>query len=72
MEYFQLQHSSNEIVLCDYPGCDALANHLDVNEEAQEWRLCELHTHTNADASRLPKRKPNAARPYKSRPTGPA
>jgi hypothetical protein len=68
MQYFQLEHPLDRTILCDYSGCENVADHLDVNEEGHEYFLCSGHTGSAEHASRLPKRAPGAGYPYRSKP----
>ena len=68
MEFFQLHHPLNVIVLCDRKPCEQVADYLEVDDHGQEYRLCALHTDSKTHASRLPTRKPNPDLPFRNRP----
>jgi hypothetical protein len=62
---FQLEHPENEMVLCDRPKCEAIADYLEVEADGTEHRLCAFHTMSEKYASRLPARAPNRNTPYR-------
>jgi hypothetical protein len=66
--FFQLEHPPNEVVICDHMGCEEVADHLDVDVQGREYRVCALHTSSDKHASRLPKRRPDPNLPYRARP----
>jgi hypothetical protein len=59
MEFFQLHHPLNVIVLCDRKGCEQVADYLEVDDHGHEYRVCAMHTDSKTHASRLPTRKPS-------------
>jgi|GEM_PF-837283 hypothetical protein len=67
-QYFQLEHPPNEVVICDHMACEEVADHLDVDSQGRERRLCASHTSSDKHASRLPKRRPDPNLPYSARP----
>ena len=56
LQYFQLEHPENEMVLCDRPTCEGIADYLEVELDGTEHRLCAFHTMSDKYASRLPAR----------------
>jgi len=44
LQCFQLEHPENEMVLCDRPKCEAIADYLEVEADGTEHRLCAFHT----------------------------
>jgi len=67
MEFFQLHHPLNVIVLCDRKGCEQVADYLEVDDHGHEYRLCASHTDSKTHSSRLPTRKPSPDLPFRSR-----
>jgi hypothetical protein len=63
LQCFQLEHPENEMVLCDRPKCEAIADYLEVELAGTEHRLCALHTMSDKYASRLPSRAPDPNTP---------
>ncbi len=68
MEFFQLHHPLNVIVLCDRKGCEQVADYLEVDDHGNEYRACAVHTDSKTYALRLPARKPGPDLPLRSRP----
>lgn len=68
MEFYQLDHPVDMVILCDHSSCDAVADYLEIDEQGYEFRVCADHTGSLTHASRLPDRKPNPDLPYRSRP----
>jgi hypothetical protein len=68
MEFFQLHHPLNVIVLCDRKSCEQVADYLEVDDHGHEYRVCASHTDSKTHASRLPTRKPSPDLPFRSRP----
>jgi hypothetical protein len=68
MEFFQLHHPTDEIVLCDYKDCEGIADYLELDDHGQEYHVCASHTGSKTHASRLPTRKPDPDLPFRSRP----
>jgi hypothetical protein len=66
MEYFLLEHPSDRIVLCDCPGCDRVADYVEVDAD-RESHVRALHTTSRKYVSRLPERRPNPKLPYRVR-----
>jgi hypothetical protein len=66
MEYFLLEHPNDGIVLCDHPGCDRVADYLEL-DGVRETHVCALHTTSNRYVSGLPERSPNPELPYRAR-----
>lgn len=66
MEYFLLEHPSGRIVLCDRPGCEHVADYLELDGN-RESHVCALHTTSKKYVSRLPERRPNPELPYRVR-----
>jgi len=67
MEYFHLEHPSDEVFLCDHNGCDGIADYLEV-EGTQEVLRCSVHTTSHTYAARLPVRLPTPSIPHRSKP----
>jgi hypothetical protein len=65
LQCFQLEHPENEMVLCDRPTCEAIADYLEVELDGTEHRLWAFHTMSDKYASRLPTRAPNPRTPYR-------
>jgi hypothetical protein len=53
-------------VLCDHPGCDRVADYLEL-DGIRETHVCALHTTSNKYVSGLPERTPNPELPYRVR-----
>ena len=66
LQYFQLEHLDNEMILCDRPNCEAIADYLEVELDGTEHRLCAFHTMSDKYASRLPTRSPDPNTPYRA------
>jgi hypothetical protein len=66
MEYFQAEHPKTETFICDYAGCNQVADYLEINEQGHEYLACETHKTADRHASRLPKRAPNPALPHRT------
>jgi len=65
LQCFQLEHPENEMVLCDRPTCEAIADCLEVELDGTEHHLCAFHTMSDKYASRLPTRSPDPKTPYR-------
>lgn len=59
LQCFQLEHPENEMILCDRPKCEAIADYLEVEADGTEHRLCAFHTMSDKYASRLSVRAPD-------------
>ena len=66
MEYFLLEHPSDRTVLCDRPGCDRVADYLELDGNS-ESHVCGVHTTSKRYVSGLPERSPNPGLPYRTR-----
>ncbi len=66
MEYFLLEHPWDRTVLCDYPGCDRVADYLEL-DGIRETHACALHTTSRKYLSGLPERTPNPGLVYRVR-----
>ena len=64
LQYFQLEHPENEMVLCDRPKCEATADYLEIEADGTEHRLCAYHTMSDKYASCLPTCTPDPSTPY--------
>jgi hypothetical protein len=58
MQFFQLEHPYDELVLCDREDCGGIADYLEIEDDGIERRLCGLHTRSEKYAARLPQRTP--------------
>ena len=36
LQYFQLEHPENEMILCDRPNCEAIADYLEIELDGTE------------------------------------
>src|SRR5438132_14409621 len=68
MQFFHLEQPLDEMIVCDWNGCEAIADYLEVEDDGTEQRLCAFHTRSYKYASRLPVRAPNRRVPYRSAP----
>lgn len=67
MQHFQLKHPAEiaDTYYCDH-CCPEVADHLDVDDQGHEYRLCGRHKDPSVQhASRLPQREPNPSLPYR-------
>jgi len=60
MEYFCLDHPSDEAILCGRPDCKMIADYLEVNEHGEEECVCAAHTSSVRHAAVLPMALPGA------------
>ena len=65
MQFFHLEQPTDEVILCDRDGCEAIADYLEIEDDGNEYRRCAFHTRY---ASKLPVRRPNRRTPYRSTP----
>jgi hypothetical protein len=65
LQCFHLEHPENEMVLCDRPKCEAIADYPEVEADGTEHRLCAYHTMSDKYTSRLPTRAPNPNTAYR-------
>ena len=68
MQFFHLEQPLDEMIVCDWNGCEAIADYLEVEDDGTEQRLCAFHTRSYKYASRLPVRAPNRRVPDRSAP----
>ncbi len=66
MEYFLLEHPCDKVLLCDHPGCDRVADYLEL-DSTRELHVCSLHTTSKRYVSGLPERRPSPELPYRAR-----
>ena len=62
---YQLEHPENEMILCDRPKCEAIADYLEVEADGTEHHLCAFHSMSDKYASCLPMRAPDPSLPYR-------
>jgi hypothetical protein len=55
MDYFRVDHPSDQLILCNRFNCEAIADYLEVNEQGRENFACATHTSSERHASVLPK-----------------
>lgn len=68
MKYFLLEHPPDRLILCNRPGCEDIADYLEVNEQGCEDLVCAAHT-SRRHALVLPQGVPSGgADPRRSRP----
>jgi hypothetical protein len=66
MKYFHLEHPPERLILCNQPGCEDIADYLEVDERGGEDFVCATHTSSERYASVLPKCVASA-QPHRSR-----
>lgn len=66
MEYFLLEHPADSVVICDRPGCEGVADYLEL-EGNRASHLCASHTTSQKHVSRLAERSLNPEVPYRAR-----
>jgi len=54
MNYFCLDHPSDQPILCSRSGCESIADYLEVNEHGDEEIVCAAHTSSVRHAFVLP------------------
>jgi hypothetical protein len=62
---FQLEHSEDEMILCDRQDCEAIADYLEVEADGTEHHLCAFHIKSHTYAARLAPRYPDGKTPYR-------
>jgi len=60
MEYFCLDHPSDQLILCIRSRCENIADYLEVNEHGEEECVCAAHTSSVRHAAVLPIALPGA------------
>lgn len=50
MKYFLLEHPPDRLILCNRPGCEDIADYLEVNEQGCEDFVCAAHTSSERHA----------------------
>jgi len=60
MEYYQLEHPRDRILLCTHSDCNEIADYLELTEAGAENVLCASHTSSERHVSVLQK---HACRP---------
>jgi len=65
LQCFQLEHPENEMVFCDGPKCEAIADYLKVEADGTEHRHSAFHTKSHTYAARLAPRCPDPKVPYR-------
>src|SRR5207302_10594790 len=68
MQFFHLEHPLDEMMVCDWDGCEAIADYLEVEDDEAEQCLCAVHTRSHKYVSRLPVRASIRRVPYRSVP----
>jgi hypothetical protein len=63
---FHLDHPENEMIICDRPRCEAIADYLEIEADGTEHRLCGYHTMSEKYVSHLPLRAPDLNTPHRS------
>jgi hypothetical protein len=66
LQCFQLEHPENEMILCDQPNCEAIADYLEVEADGTEHFHCGFHTMSETYACRLLPRAPDCNSRYRS------
>jgi hypothetical protein len=59
MQYFHLEQPADELILCDQPKCDTIADYLEIKDNGAEHHLCAFHTRSQIHACSLPARSPD-------------
>jgi len=54
VEYFCLDHPSDQLILCSCSGCKNIADYLEVNDHGNQEFVCAFHTSSERHASVLP------------------
>jgi hypothetical protein len=65
-ERVEFVYPENEMILCDRPKCEAIADYLEVEADGTEHFHCRFHTTSDTYACRLLARAPDRNRRYRS------